>query len=351
MILILLIAAGLLLYLAERYGTLAALDALRFHGETDTILAEPGEKVTLYSSVENRSKLPIPFIRLQIPFPVNAEFYAEKSWRRRHLRDGFRSLFLEERFSLKGRQRSTRSLAFSLPHRGVYTVGPYRLSAGDFLGLMESPKNGDGLEIVVMPEESKDPGVLEAFGGFLGDISVRRFLLEDPILTAGFRDYSGSDPMKNISWIRTAMAGSLQVKQFDHTAEQTATVLLDTAGGTEEELEACFRLTRTVCQQLERRKIPFDLRTNGNLTGPTGKFFHLPEGLGQTHLNTLLYALGRADYLNFFSKEQLVRRTLDHRKNNSFCVVITPNWEGSGIFRSLETMGAVCILDGRRYLA
>lgn len=350
MTLFLIFVLGGLIFLLEKFGTPLLLDMLSFHVETDTILAEPGQKITLTSTVENKSKLPVPFIRLQIPFPVDAEFDLSSKWSRRHLRDGFRNRFLEERFTLKKQQKSLRTMTFTMPHRGVYTIGPYRLSAGDLLGITEASKSGDGLEITVMPEYAKNRQLLQAFGGFLGDISVRRFLLEDPILTAGFRDYSGSDPMKSISWTRTAQTSTLQVKQFDHTAEEMATVLLDTEGGTEEELEACFRLTRSVCQQLENRKIPYDLRTNGNLTSPTGKLFHLPEGLGQHHLNTLLYALGRADYMNFFTREQLVRRTMERRKVGGFTVVITPNLQGSNAFSPLYAVGPVCILEGRREL-
>ena len=37
-------------------------------------------------------------------------------------------------------------------------------------------------------------------GGFLGELSVNRYLYEDPILTAGYRPYTSGDPMRSIAW-------------------------------------------------------------------------------------------------------------------------------------------------------
>jgi len=127
-------------------------------------------------------------------------------------------------------------------------------------------------------------------------------------------------------------------------------VLLNTEGGTAEELEGSFRLTRSVCEELERRKIPFSILTNGSLPGPVSKLFHLGEGLGSQHLNTILYGLGRADYTCYFSFRQLVRKALDQRKSNESFIVITPREDPSLIpgIRQLEAASGspVCILYG-----
>ena len=44
----------------------------------------------------------------------------------------------------------------------------------------------------------------DVLSGFLGDVSVRRFIYEDPVLTTGFREYTGREPMKHISWTQSA---------------------------------------------------------------------------------------------------------------------------------------------------
>lgn len=345
---ILLALAALVLALLERFWAPRALQALRFRGAPDKVMAEPGEVVTWSGTVENRSRLPIPFVRLTESFPLQAKAAAEKAWLDSHCGRSATQWFVEEKMSLAPRQSCTRQVNFSFPRRGAYQIGSCRLAAGDLLGFKEACKNEDWQNIVIIPERSRQKPALDALGGFLGDISVRRFILEDPILTLGFRDYTGREPMKSISWTRTATAGSLQVKQFDHTAEQHVMILLNTEGASAGELEECFRLMRSVCEALEQKKIPYGFRTNGNLPGPVGKVFWLAEGLGQRHMNTLLYGLGRADGTCFYSFRFLTERTLAHRKSNESYLVVTPPLtdKSAPCIKKLEAVvgGGVCVL-------
>ena len=343
--------AALVLAILEHYWTPFALNALHFKGEADRIIAEPGETVTWSGTVENRSRLSIPFVRLIESFPLQAEAVEDKAWTDSHCSRIITQWYVEEKMSLRPRQSCTRTVKLSFPRRGFYQIGSYRLSAGDLLGFRETSKNGDAQDIVIIPQRSGQKPALDALGGFLGDISVRRFILEDPILTLGFRDYTGREPMKSISWTRTATAGSLQVKQYDHTAEQHVMILLNTEGASADELEECFRLMRSVCEKLEEKKIPYGFRTNGNLPGPVGKIFWLAEGLGPRHMNTILYGLGRADSTCFHSFRYLTERTLHSRKSNESYIVITPplSDENAPCIKALESaVGSnICILTGK----
>jgi uncharacterized protein (DUF58 family) len=252
--------------------------------------------------------------------------------------------------SLRGRRSVTRKVTLSFDKRGVYYLGNYHLSAGDLLGFREARCHGDGQKVVVMPHHSHQKTALDAVGGFLGDVSVRRFILEDPILTTGFRDYTGREPMRAISWTRTAQSGSLQVKQYDYTAERHVMVLLNTEGADEKQLEECLRLTRSVCEKLEQQKIPYGFCTNTNLPGPMGKVRFLVEGMGERHLNTILYGLACADGTCFYSFRHLTRQTLKRRKSSEAYIVITPDDKGSAhtcIQELSNAMGTpACVLKG-----
>lgn len=334
----------------ERIWLPKALAAIRIRQSCGVVLAEPGQKLCCTSTVENASRIPIPFIRLRLTLPEGVTISERKNWIRSHCQKGLQRWFVEERMALGGRKQVKRSVHFTAPARGVYNIGEYNVSAGDLMGFQEAHCLGDGVELVVMPDKPKHTKTATALGGFLGDISVRRFILEDPILTIGFRDYTGREPMKAISWKRSASAGSLQVKQFDHTAEVTVMVLLDVDDGRPEELEGCFRLMRMVCQELEKKKIPYGIRTNGNLPGPVSKLSWMAEGLGESHLGTILYALGRADYTRFHSFRYLTEQTLLHRKNNESYIVITPNLTSDKVpmIRKMESVvgNGLCVLSG-----
>ena len=96
-------------------------------------------------------------------------------------------------------------------------MGRCYLEAGDLLGLNVSVSSTEGNKTIICtaPMAESDPPV-NVLGGFLGDISVRRFIMEDPSLLVGYRDYTGYEPMKKISWIQSAKTGKLMVKHAGH---------------------------------------------------------------------------------------------------------------------------------------
>ena len=327
-----------------------AISALKVQQKCDRQLAEPGQPVTLSLTVENHSPLPIPFVRMVHDFPIEAHAVADDHWLNLHCRKNLFSWYAEYRMTLRRRRSITRNATVSFAERGVYKVGSYRLSVGDLLGFREEQRHGHGHKVVVMPQHSRQQTAVDAVGGFLGDVSVRRFILEDPILTVGFRDYTGREPMRAISWTRTAQTGNLQVKQYDHTAEHHVVVLLNIQGADAQQLEECLRLTRSVCEKLEQRKIPYGFRTNANLPGPVGKVHTMVEGLGERHLQTILYGLGCADGTCFHSFQYLTRQTLKKRKTNESYIVITPDDQDEARSCILELSNAVgtrvCVLKG-----
>lgn len=327
-----------------------ALRSMEVHGSCDHTLAAPGQKVIWSATVDNYSRLPIPFVRLVQEFPDEAKSEESENWWRAFCRRNLFTWSCEYRMTLRSRRSVIRQIALSFDKRGVYHLGSYHLSAGDLLGFREARCHGDGQKVVVMPHHSHQKTALDAVGGFLGDVSVRRFILEDPILTTGFRDYTGREPMRAISWTRTAQSGSLQVKQYDYTAERHVVVLLNTEGADEAQLEECLRLTRSVCEKLEQQKIPYGFRTNANLPGPVGKVRTMVEGLGQRHLNTILYGLACADGTCFDSFRQLTRQSLKQRKGSEAYIIITPNDQGSArscIQQLSNAMGTpACVLRG-----
>ena len=347
-VILVLLALGLVV-LEDKWASYA-LRSLEIHSECDHALIEPGKTVVWSATVDNYSRLPIPFVRLLQDFPNEAKSEESESWWHAFCRKNLFSWCCEYRMTLRGRRSLTKNVALSFHKRGVYHIGEYHLSAGDLLGFREASCHGGGQKVVVMPHHSGQKTAVDALGGFLGDVSVRRFILEDPILTTGFRDYTGREPMRAISWTRTAQSGSLQVKQYDYTAERHVVVLLNIEGADEAQLEECLRLTRSVCEKLEQRKIPYGFQTNANLPGPVGKVRAMVEGLGERHLNTILYGLGCADGTCFFSFRNLTRQTLKKRKSSEAYIVITPDDQGSAhacIQELSNAMGTpACVLKG-----
>ena len=348
MIILVLVVIGLVVL--EKKWALIASRSIKTYNGCQAVLVEPGEQVVWNATVENHGRLPVPFVRMTQNFPDEVQVEENELWRKRDWRKNTFSGFCEYRMTVKARRSTTRSIKMSLTKRGAYYLGSYQLNIGDLLGFREVGHFEDGKKIVVMPRHSAQRTAVDAVGGFLGDVSVRRFILEDPVLTVGFRDYTGREPMRAISWTRTAQSGTLQVKQYDHTAERHVVVLLNIEDADEAQFEECLSLARSVCEKLEQHKIPYGFRTNGYLPGPLGNVSSLMEGLGQQHLNTILYGLGGAERTCFYSFKYLTRQTLKKRKMSESYIVITPSDTGSAHSCIQELSNAVghgiCVLRG-----
>jgi uncharacterized protein (DUF58 family) len=60
-----------------------------------------------------------------------------------------------------------------------------------------------------------------------GDIRLKTHLYQDPVLTAGVRDYVSGDSLKRIHWKSTARTGRLQTKIYEPTTTVDITIFLD----------------------------------------------------------------------------------------------------------------------------
>ena len=268
----------------------------RYH--FDMKLAEPGEKITFSSEVVNGWSFPMMYLNMVETMPKEFRHNYGKEIRDRH------------RLFLMPHRRFRHELAFSFPHRGVYRKGSCYLEAGDFLGFTSKVVNRTiDTDIVIMPKKCEDERIIQTLGGYLGDVSVRRYILEDPVLTVGFNEYTGHEPLKSISWMESARQGRLMVKKNDYTVDTNVALVLNMEQGTETEREKALEIVRMVAEQLEEKRIPYQFLSNSDIGS-------VPEGFGLQHLNHLLEKLGRSSLNCFSSFSQLVDRCRRERKNN-----------------------------------
>ena len=208
----------------ELYSLRHCLDGIEFESEPSERVAEPDSPVALVTRVTNRSARPVPFLRVEQTVPLCLS--SREEVRTLSATDGTGSIGCA--VYLMPRQRLTRRTEFSIPARGRWVFPGATLSGGDFMGLSVRAKQfRQESEIVVLPRRLPRRELEELAGGIMGDISVRRFLYEDPVLTSGLLPYTGREPLKAISWTATARRGSVTVRRFDRTAERSASVLLD----------------------------------------------------------------------------------------------------------------------------
>lgn len=220
MILFLLVLAGIF-YAAERYSLVHGLDGILVKTETDRIVVEPGEPFLWTLTVKNGNRRMAPYLEIREMVPAGL-FLAETG----EPAEGKDGAGVRSVLYLKGHEQARLSRRVFLLERGRYFFRGCRLEAGDFLGLKTVSDTFPELaELVVKPRRMESVKLSELLGGFLGETSVDRSLWEDPVLTVGFRDYTGREPFRSIHWLQSAKSGRLVVRQYDHTLDQTCTVL------------------------------------------------------------------------------------------------------------------------------
>ncbi len=340
--LIVLVLAAVLL---QRFVLQHSLDNVRFDTHVSQIAVNPDESFEIVSWISNGGRLPVFFLRVQEMLPAGIALKGEGFWLSAD-RDMTR---LSYSCYLWPRQRLERRVRASLPRRGRYFLRGASLAGGDFLGMRESSERVALMrEIVVVPRPAGRPDLEETLGGYLGERSVNRFILEDPVLTIGFREYTGREPQKAISWPASVRSGRLMVKKYDYTLEQTATVLLNIECDAEgkspepERIESCFSLARSVCEALEEKGIQYSFLTNATAAGAVGLWSDISDGLGESHLSAILEGLGRATYASTEPFEATLRRAARRAAQGRCHILITPRdgrFYGHGLSRLRELSG------------
>ncbi|MCD8160219.1 MAG: DUF58 domain-containing protein [Clostridiales bacterium] len=321
LLIIVVLLALLLQYLGQRRG----LDGLEASLSFSEPLVEPEAQFDLILHLKNHNWAFFPFLRVVIRLPGGITVDAPQTQLRPDNRGG---QTLSVTTWLSPRQQLSRRISLSADARGRYLVQGLTVDCGDFLGLSEQRQSYQQfLEVVALPKEAPEQDMGRISGGFPGDLSVNRFLYEDPVLTVGYRDYTGREPMKMLSWTQMARTGKLMVKQYDYTLETSVTVILNVeCRGEHPEplIEACYSLARTLCRQLEERGIHYAFQTNAVTAGDFASWQSVGEGLGQRHLLHILEGLGRGLYQPARSCEALLERAVRSSDGTHGLLFLTP---------------------------
>ena len=248
----------------ELYAFLDGVKHIAFSCKPETSHAEPGEEVKVRAEMVNTGKMPISFVKASLICPVAAQFPKGIT----PVKEQFTQT-VDTTFRLWGRQRVVKSVPVSFEKRGVHFFKGAQIQRGDLLGLHHvTDQYETQTPFLVFPRALECDTLRSAMGAYCGDMVAQRHLLRDPVLQFGVREYTGTEPMKTISWTQTARRGQLMVREFDFTRDMSCMVLFTTEGikpGREDVLDNCCSIVRTVCDELAARNVNVDFYTNGSL--------------------------------------------------------------------------------------
>ena len=307
----------------------------------DMRLTEPGERMTFTYRIRSTAFWPMSSVSVAFLFD-NAIEILEEGWEEK-LDGGVRTLYSRDT-GLMPRRVLRGTIPLSCTARGDHPLGRVYLETGDFLGLHPVVRAFDiPVSVICTAAPAEIDRKVEPIGGLLGDVSVRRFIMEDPSIILGYREYSGVEPMKSISWLQTARTGRLTVKKHDFTVDTDIAIVLDIEACRQNEAEHCLSLVRTVCDELERQKIPYSLFSNGDLQSPL-------KGVGRAHCFEIQRRIGVSRFVRRLGISSVLARCAADNARRGY-ILIAPKLTDeirSGLRMLQSTFGSrVLVLTGK----
>ena len=284
---------------------------------------EPGRPFTVRSVLTNKSRIPVSYLAVREVYPEVVDIPAGVD--SRATLDGFN---IKSICRVKGLERKKLSLDLTIKKRGVHVINGVSIEFGDFLGFrVVLKKSSYQREIVIYPEKLDDPALTQALSSYCGDMASKRFLIRDPILTAGTREYTGREPMKEIHWLQSARRGELMVREFEYNRQPSTCVILCTDGvGADNEavLDKCCSTARTICEALIKTGVSVDFYTNSFLLR-RGRNDIWKCVVSTGHTNELLEGLGRVTAATCAEAEKLLQYVIRDSDSNAEFIVVLPD--------------------------
>lgn len=272
-----------------------SLDRLEYQRSLDRTRCFVGEPVSLTVEVTNRKPLPVPALTLEELVPAELEIASRRLGVARPGKGAMRLTV-----GLSWYEKLVRRYTITPSRRGFYEIGPAVLSGADPFGYVLSRRElGDRATLIVYPKVAP----LERFGlpqrRPFGDLRSTDRLFEDPLRTAGVREYRPGDSLNRIHWKASATTGRLQVRLLDPSAQPGVAILLNTwafqrhwEGSDAGALETGCSLAASIAAWAAEQGLPAGLYANGLVTG-WGFSLHLPPGRGEEAQGRILEGLAR----------------------------------------------------------
>lgn len=310
---------GLILftYILNKLSLEHGFKRLNYKMEIEKRVVEIGEEIGITSTIENNKPLTISFLKVEEDFP-----------------DGFNEEKNIYTLFVMPYQRVKRKYNIIGEKRGQHKFQDIFLEIGDFTGFnREFQELKIDEKVIVLPQKVELKERITPMGDLYGDISVNRWIIDNPLMTVGIREYTSNDPQKYIHWPSSVKYNNLMVKQFDFTTENSIMVLLNIESTKPywkdiktEKIERTIEVTRAVIEECEEAKIPYAFSSNAyNKSTAYNKGYSYPGGLGEIHKMKFLEVLGTIDYIIAAEFEDTLTDISRRHGNYTTVVVVTPS--------------------------
>jgi uncharacterized protein (DUF58 family) len=195
-----------------------ALSRLSYTRQFNVSTCFAGDTIEMVEVIENAKPLPVLWLRTESTIDAHLRFQNQEEF---DIDQGQTSQHHKSLFTLMPYRRIRRRHKVYCSNRGIYQLESVSITGGDALGMQVKSKSiSTQAKLTVYPQIIPMQELPIPSHDWQGDVTVRRWIMDDPFLVSGVRPYRNGDPMNRISWKATARTNHLQVQQHEYTADQ-----------------------------------------------------------------------------------------------------------------------------------
>ncbi|OPJ55395.1 DUF58 domain-containing protein [Alkalithermobacter paradoxus] len=281
-----------------------------------------GECVTYEFSIKNNKILPITYIKSEEKLFENIEF--------------------ENIFSIMPFENVKRKYTIQSVKRGYYELSQgVKLTSSDLFGSEEytSTINSHG-KLTVYPKIIDIKNKIASLNTLQGDSVVKRWIIDDPMMISGIRDYTNTDSLKRINWKATAKTQELKVNTYEYTCDKKIMLIynLDIHEYliTDEDIkniESGIELAASICVDLINEGIPVGFTTNALCKGNEEYTFVEPSA-SQNQISQILTQCAKISEYKKYPLNDILER-VKQSGNVMYEILIVTNKVSEGMLNNI----------------
>lgn len=307
-----------------------------------------GEQVEMIEEIANAKLLPLPWLRLESIITSGLIFGSQDNFgiSAGDIYQNHVSLFY-----LRPYRRIKRRHLVECSRRGFFRLESVTLTTGDLIGLGRSTLTIPvHLELMVYPALLSYDELPLPVHSWLGELTVKRWVIPDPFVKAGTREYMAGDPLNLVNWKATARTGTLQVHKQDYTADTRLIICVNVedsdamwrSATDPARIERALSYAATVAEYATRHGMEVGLLMNGALEGSSMKEPVVLEQAGS--LEDILSLLARLNLERSVPMSRLLELELTQGSRDNDYLIISCHrgpeleqaaarlaWNGNGV--------------------
>lgn len=312
----------LVMFIINQYWNVIVSKSIIYKVNLNKKRAFTDEDITFITEVTNKKITIIPWIKIIIKVPNKFNF---KNSKVEILNQ--ESCLLKIITSLLCFEKVRRVDSFSCSKRGVYKIDPAIIEVGNFV---EEKKIHFSVpfneELVIYPKIKNLTDLIYFPEFFQGDVSVKRWIINDPTQVIGVKKYTNEDSFNTIDWKISAKKGELYVKKYDFTAEPSIMTYLDIQtnpikwmGNDYELIEKGIDIIASLMNKALIERIPIGYTANTAYDNENGDIFLYPSRSSKQR-DRILEALAKTSYRRTYNIRVLINDTIT--KLDKSCTII-----------------------------